>query len=78
MSELKDDLRQMLSSVCGLSNGFADGADLYRDLAVPSFKSVDLLMALEDRYKVSIPDEQFMDATSLDGLTAMMQDLLPK
>ena len=78
MSELKDDLRQMLSSVCGLSSGFADDADLYRDLSVPSFKSVDLLMALEDRYKIAIPDEQYLDATSLDRLTVMMQDLLPK
>jgi acyl carrier protein len=78
MTELKDDLRQMLTSVCGLSNGFAADADLYRDLAVPSFKSVDLLMALEDRYKVSIPDEQYLDATSLDRLTEMMQELLPK
>ena len=78
MSELKDDLRQMISSVCDLPKGFADDANLYRDLAVPSFKSVDLLMALEDRYKVSIPDEQYMDATSLDRLTDMMQGLLPK
>lgn len=76
MSQLETELRQIVSTVGEIPTGFPGNADFYRDLHLASFKSVDLLMALEERYKVTIPDDQYIEATTLQSLTAMMRGLL--
>jgi len=76
MTQLETELRQIISTVGEIPAEFPSAADLYRDLHLASFKSVDLLMALEERYKVAIPDDQYIEATTLERLTAMMRGLL--
>jgi len=76
MTQLETELRQIVSTVGEIHPEFAGTADFYRDLHLASFKSVDLLMALEERYKVSIPDDQYIEATTLQRLTEMMRGLL--
>jgi acyl carrier protein len=75
LETLKDELRQLLTEVASLPAGFDEKADLYSDLGVASIKAMELLMALEDRYGVSVPDEEFIEATSLDRLDTMMRKL---
>ena len=38
-------------------------------------KAMELLMTLEERYGVSVPDEEFVEAKSLERLAGMMQGL---
>jgi acyl carrier protein len=72
---LKSELRQLLVELASLPKDFDEKADLYSDLGMPSMKAMELLMALEDRYAVSVPDEQFIEATSLERLAGMIHGL---
>jgi acyl carrier protein len=75
LETLKSDLRHLLMEVTALPDGFDETADLYGDLGVGSMKAMELLMALEERYGVRVPDEKFIEATSLDRLTLMIGQL---
>ena len=69
------ELRQLLIELAALPEGFDGKADLYRDLGMTSMKAMEFLMALEERYGVRVPDEEFIEATSLERLAGMMQGL---
>ena len=75
METLKSELRQLLTELASLPEGFDETADLYGDLGVASIKAMELLMVLEERYGVRVPDEEFIEATSLERLTVMMAGL---
>ena len=75
MDALKSELRQLLTGLASLPEGFDEKADLYSDLGMPSMKAMELLLALEDRYGVSVPDEEFIEATTLERLAGMMRGL---
>jgi acyl carrier protein len=72
---LESDLRQLLTDLGPLPEGFDERADLYGDLGMASIKAMELLIALEERYGVSVPDEEFVQATSLERLAGMMREL---
>jgi acyl carrier protein len=55
---------------------FDETADFYSDLGMPSMKAMELLMALEDRFGVTVPDEEFTEAVTLQHLTTMMKGLV--
>jgi acyl carrier protein len=75
MSEINEQLRSLVIEIAGLPPAFDGAANLYLDLGVPSMKAMQLLMELEERFGVSVPDEDFVDAASLDALTALMKRL---
>jgi acyl carrier protein len=75
LETLKGELRQLLTEVASLPEGFDEKADLYSDLGMASIKAMELLMVLEERYGVRVPDEEFIEATSLDRLAVMMWKL---
>ena len=68
-------MRQILVEVCGLPPDFDSTAHLYFTLGVPSVKAMLLLMVLEERFGVQVPDEQFVEAVTLKKLTAMVEGL---
>ena len=72
---MEEELRQIVSEVCGIASDFDRTADLYFTLGVPSMKAMLLLMALEERFGMQIPDSQFVEAVSLEKLTALLQGL---
>ena len=78
MHELEPQLRQLMVEVCGLPAGFSGAKNFYLDLGVASVKAMELLMELEERFGVSVPDDQFVEATTLVRLAEMMQSLLPQ
>lgn len=75
MDGLKSELRLLLSELASLPEGFDEKADLYSDLGMASLKAMELLMDLEERYGISVPDEEFIQATSLERLAAMVHRL---
>jgi acyl carrier protein len=76
MESTREKLHGLLLEVCGLPAGFPSDADLYLDLGVPSVKAMQLLMELEERFQVSVPDDQFVEATTFDRLVGMIEGLL--
>jgi len=75
LETLKGELRQLLTELAGLPEGFDEKADFYSDLGMTSMKAMECLMALEERYGVRVPDEEFIEATSLERLAGMMHGL---
>jgi acyl carrier protein len=72
---MKSELRQLLTELASLPEGFDEKADFYSDLGMSSLKAMELLMKLEERYVLRVPDEQFIEATSLERLAEMMSRL---
>ncbi len=75
LETFKSELRQLLADIASLPEGFDEHADLYSDLGVSSMKAMELLLALEERYGVSVSDEEFVEAVSLERLALMMKKL---
>jgi acyl carrier protein len=59
-----------------VKEGFGGSADLYREVGVKSFAALDMLLSLEEEFGVSIEDEVYGDARSVDKLVAMIGSLL--
>jgi acyl carrier protein len=75
LDSLRDELRQLLMGLAPLPDGFDGKANLYSELGMSSLKAIELLMTLEERYLVTVPDEEFIECTSLERLAEMMQRL---
>lgn len=69
------EVSSIIAEVTGLAPDFNPNSDLYLELGVPSMKAIQLLIELEDRLGVSIPDEEFVKATSAAALQAMVDRL---
>jgi acyl carrier protein len=67
LDTLKSELRQLLTEMASLPENFDEKANLYSDLGMASIQAMELLMVLEERYGVSVPDEEFVEATSLES-----------
>ncbi len=49
--------------------------DIYGELGVDSVTSIDLLLALENQFSISIDDVQFIKARTITQLAEMVSDL---
>jgi acyl carrier protein len=75
-TEIERSIRKIVVAVSGLSEHADADADLYLDLGMASVHALVLLTELEERFGVPIPDEQFVEATSIAKLTATLSALL--
>ena len=76
MSDPLDSLDAVLTTirdVTGVSQVLPD-QDFY-DAGVTSVQSLPLLLELEERFQVSIPDDQFVAARSARRLSEMIQEI---
>ena len=74
--QLYGELRGIVAEVGAIPIDFNPDAHFYNDLGMPSVKALHLLLALEERYGVSIQDDDFVDATSLQTLHRLMARVL--
>lgn len=65
-------IREQIVVSSGLPADFRDDAHIYHELGVSSVDAMQLLLALEERYGISIPDEDFVEATTLNQLAALV------
>jgi len=63
----------VISEITGV-DGLGAGQDFY-EAGVTSVQSLPLLMELESRFDVAIPDSEFIQARTLEALLEMMQRL---
>ena len=78
MYVIESKVREILASVTGHPGDVSSDADLYLDLGIASVHALQLLTDLEEQFGVSVPDRDFVEATSVAKLTAMMSRLVPK
>jgi acyl carrier protein len=76
MEAVEHKVRRVLSTVTGVAHDVDGKANLYLDLGVPSVHALKLLSELESQFGVSVPDDEFVGATTVESLTALMADLM--
>ena len=76
VGDLNDELRSLVAEIGGVSRDFSSTAHFYTSLGIPSVKALHLLMGLEERFDIQIPDADFVEATSLERLHALISRLL--
>jgi acyl carrier protein/seryl-tRNA synthetase len=73
MDESVDRVREVVRRVAPeLEGSFSPTADLYRELGVKSVSALDLLLALEEEFGVTLDDEAFGEARTVKKLAAMI------
>ena len=65
-------VREQVLANTGLAPGFPADAHLYHELGVSSVEAMQILLALEERHGITIPDEDFVEATTLEQLAALV------
>jgi acyl carrier protein len=75
MTDTESRVREIVSKIAELPTDIPTDANLYLDLGVASVHAMHLLLELEERFDVSVPDEDFVEATSVALLAAMVDRL---
>lgn len=70
--EMIEEVRQVVCGITGLAPDFDTQANLYADLGVPSVQAMQLLTELEERFGIALPDEDFIEAVSLQDLSSLV------
>lgn len=70
--EMIEEVRQVVCGITGLAPDFDTKANLYADLGVPSVQAMQLLTELEERFGIALPDEDFIEAVSLQDLSSLV------
>jgi acyl carrier protein len=73
--DIETDIKQIVSDISGLPVDSDIHANLYADLGVASIHALQLLTQLEDHFGVPIPDDEFIQATSIAQLASMVKGL---
>ncbi|WP_254411786.1 acyl carrier protein [Dyadobacter diqingensis] len=72
---MKEQIRNLLAVNTGLPfHSITDDANLSRDLGLDSLDTVDLVLQLEDMFKVSIPDEDYQHLQTVKQFCEYLQD----
>jgi acyl carrier protein len=78
MGTVETRIRRIIADLANLPLDMPGDANLYLDLGLASVYALQLLSALEQQFDVSVPDEDFVDATTILDLTALMERLTTK
>jgi acyl carrier protein len=75
--EISSKVRTIIAGIAEIADpaGITGTGDIYRDLGVKSTAALDLLLSLEEEFDVSIADEQFGDARTVDSLVELIGGL---
>ena len=75
-SEIQDHIRRIIAEISNVPRDADPHADLYLDLGMASVHALQLLQELEDHFGMPVPDEQFVESTSIAKLTTTVERLL--
>ena len=72
-AETETKIRAIVVRIARLADGFSASSDLFRTLGVKSAAALDLLLSLEEEFGISISDEAFGDARTVDALVKLVE-----
>ena len=74
---MKEQLRSLLAATTGLpGSSITDDASLTHDLGLDSLDTVDLVLQMEDHFKVNIPDEDYPKLQTVRQINDYLQGKL--
>jgi acyl carrier protein len=67
MANVRDELRRVIAEIGEIDdiNRVTDEADLYADLGLDSMQALEIVLEMEKRFSVQIPEEALKDIRSL-------------
>jgi acyl carrier protein len=72
---MKEQLRNLLAATTGLpGSSITDDASLTHDLGLDSLDTVDLVLQMEDHFKVNIPDEDYPKLKTVGAIYEYLQN----
>lgn len=74
--EIERSVRSIVAAVSSVPEDAPADADLYLELGMPSIQALALLQDLEQHFGITIPDDEFVDSTSITKLTHTLERLL--
>jgi acyl carrier protein len=75
MEQTESTIRKMIAEIAGIALDSPSEEDLYLDLGVASVHAMQLLIGLEKSFGLSIPDDDFIAATTISKLVEMIDSL---
>lgn len=80
MQDIESDIRNIIAEIVEKDpNEITPDAKFFEDLGMDSMMALEILAAIEKKYKISIPEEKLMQLTSLkDTVTVANQYLTQK
>lgn len=76
MNNIENEIRAIISNISRIPTDADGKADLYSDLGVASVHALQILTELEDHFGIHIPDDQFVEASSIEKLAEAVQGLV--
>lgn len=71
---MKEQLRTILATSTGLpTSSITDNASLTHDLGLDSLDTVDIVLQMEDQFKVSIPDDDYPKLQTVGSIYEYLQ-----
>ncbi|MFA5338084.1 MAG: acyl carrier protein [Candidatus Omnitrophota bacterium] len=75
--DLEQDMQQLISEITGRSLGeLRPEANFWQDLGIDSIKAIEIAVAIERRYKVSIRDEQIPQIATIGQAVKLVKEAL--
>jgi len=68
-------VRSIIAKLAKVEPGFPSDADIFRVVGVKSASALEVLLSLEEEFAVTIPDEAFGEARTVDALVALVVSL---
>lgn len=71
-----ENIRKMLSDQLGVAaDSIQPGSDIVKDLGADSLDVVELLMALEDEYGVTIPEDEVAEIKTVQDIMDVLEKI---
>ncbi|HET6976576.1 MAG TPA: acyl carrier protein [Pyrinomonadaceae bacterium] len=76
MQDHKDEIRHIVAQIGEVEiDKVGDETHFSNDLGIDSLRALELMVALEDKFKIRVPEEQLGRFTSVNNLTELVIEL---
>jgi acyl carrier protein len=78
-SALEEEIKQLVADVIGRNTSeLTSETNFWNDLGVDSIKAIEITVAIERKYKISVRDEQIPKITNIGQAVEVVQQALEK
>jgi len=76
MEDYKDEIRSLVAQIGEVEIGkISDDTHLSNDLGLDSLRALELMVALEDKFKIRVPEEELGRFTNVSSLAELVIEL---
>jgi Acyl carrier protein len=76
MDDYKDEIRNLISQIGEVEiSRINDDTHLSNDLGLDSLRALELMVALEDKFKIRVPEEELGRFTNISSLAELVTEL---